>query len=246
MTGIKTGWVVTIVASLFASGCAVPQTGQPGSLVLRFVAFVEDEPLVLNQMRYANPGGDGAFTVRDFRFFLSNLSLVSGSEEYRVPESYHLVRFDSERQIYDLELSEIPTRPYSEIRFALGVDEAANSSIESVGDLDPNSRMAWSWDVGYKFILFEGGLSVNDALVPLVYHVGFNENYRPKGFMLEESPFAQRRPLLTFKVDVMKLFTGARTIDMAGLSNVKFDRVDARRLADNYETMITLCPLAGC
>ena len=126
------------------------------------------------------------------------------------------------------------------------MDEVANSSIESVGDLDPNSRMAWSWDVGYKFILFEGGLSLEDELVPLVYHVGFDENYRPRSFKLDEPLFAQRSDSLTFKVDVMKLFEGASTIDMSALSNVKFDRSDARLLAANYETMITLCRRAEC
>jgi len=65
------------------------------------------------------------------------------------------------------------------------VDPAANGSVAPVGDLDPNGRMAWSWDVGYKFVLFEGGLVLADTQYPLVYHVGFNENYTPLSFGLD-------------------------------------------------------------
>ena len=245
--GVKKLWSVTIVAVLvLVGGYYVHEKNQPGSLVLRFRAFVEDAPLILNQIRYGNPGGDGEFKVRDFRFFLSNIRLVSGSEEYSVPESYHLVRFDGETKIYQLALDNIPRRPYTEIQFGIGVDKIANSSIESVGDLDPNSRMAWSWDVGYKFILLEGGLLLNDELSPLVYHVGFDENYKPIAVGLEEPLFGQRSQSLTFKVDIMKLFKGTDTIDMSALPSVKFDRADARLIAGNYETMITLCAQPDC
>ena len=182
----------------------------------------------------------------DFRFFLSNIRLVGGSEEYRVPESFHLVRFDGDTEGYRIELNDVPRMPYTEIHFGIGVDEAANSSIESVGDLDPNSRMAWSWDVGYKFILLEGGLSLNDEVVPLVYHVGFNENYKPISVTLEAPLFDQRTESVVFEVDIMKIFRSANTIDMSTLSNVKFDRADARLVADNYERMITLCARPDC
>ena len=74
------------------------------------------------------------------------------------------------------------------ISFGIGVDAAANTSIQSRGDLDPNSQMAWNWKVGYKFVLFEGGMKLNADGVqkPLVYHVGFNENMRRLKFDLTD------------------------------------------------------------
>ena len=244
---MKRLWFVAMMAVLVvAGGYYFYEKSQPGSLVLRFVPFVEDESLVFNQVRYGNPGGVGEFEIRDFRFFLSNIRLVSGSEEYSVPESYHLARFDGDTQVYQLELDNIPRRPYTEIQFGIGVDKAANSSIESVGDLDPNSRMAWTWDVGYKFILLEGWLLVNDVRSPLVYHVGFDENYKVVALRVEGPPFERRTATLTFKVDIMRVFKGTNIIDMSTLSNVKFDRADARLIADNYETMISLCVQPDC
>jgi hypothetical protein len=40
-------------------------------------------------------------------------------------------------------------------------------------------------------------------------------------------------------VDLLKIFTGHATVDMAALSNVKFDRNDAALLARNYAEMIS-------
>ncbi len=236
---MKRLWFVAVMAVLVvAGGYYFYEKSQPGSLVLRFVAFVEDESLVFNQVRYGNPGGVGEFEIRDFRFFLSNIRLVSGSEEYSVPESYHLARFDGDTQVYQLELDNIPRMPYTEIQFGIGVDKAANSSIESVGDLDPNSRMAWTWDVGYKFILLEGWLLVNDVRSPLVYHVGFDENYKLVSTDLDGEP--QDRPArLDFRVDILRLFQGSTTVDMVALPDVKFDKADAALLARNFAAMVT-------
>ena len=55
---------------------------------------------------------------------------------------------------------------------------------------------------------------------------------------LEEPLFDRRTVALTFKVDIMRVFKGTNIIDMSTLFNVKFDRADARLIADNYETMI--------
>lgn len=246
MTVGKLWSIFPVIVLAMGAGYYVYEKNQPGSLVLRFEPFVADQPLALNEVRYGNPGGEGDFKIRDFRFFLSNIRLVGGSGEYSVPDSYRLARFDGENSHYQLELNGIPRMPYTAIQFGIGVDESANGSIEAVGDLDPNSRMAWSWDVGYKFVLFEGGLQHDGMLRPLVYHVGFDENYKTVAFKLEQPLLGRRMEPLAFKVDIMRLFTGANTIDMMTLSNVKFDRADARLIADNYETMISLCAPVDC
>ena len=63
---------------------------------------------------------------------------------------------------------------------------------------------------------------------------------------LEEPLFDRRTVALTFKVDIMRVFKGTNIIDMSTLFNVKFDRADARLIADNYETMISLCVQPDC
>ena len=198
-----------------------------------------DEPLVYNRFDYDNPGGDGRFRVRDFQFFVSNIRLVSRDGVHEPAESYYLARFDNPTVSYEIELGNVPARDYDKVEFALGVDAEANGSIRSVGDLDPNGRMAWNWEVGYKFILFEGALQLDEQVIPLVYHVGFEENYTPLSFTRDAAVEPQSISVIDFSVDVLQMFEGRETIDMATLSGVKFDREDARLIAGNLARMFT-------
>jgi hypothetical protein len=235
---------ISVASGLLLAGAAVYfyQISQPGTVRVRFDAVIGDKPLVFNDARYSNPGGAGMFRIRDFQFFISNIDLHSEKGVYRVPDSYYLARFDNSSTSYQIDLANVPQDWYSAITFSLGVDEVANGSIISVGDLDPNSRMAWNWEVGYKFLLFEGALIDGDTIRPLVYHVGFNENRKTLRFNLPEEVAPDSSDALLFTVDVLALFTGKNTVDMVALPNVKFDRDDARLLAGNYGTMISLTP----
>ena len=212
---------------------------QPIELGLYLHPFVGPEPLVLHEPRYPNPGGEGRFQVRDFQFFLSNIRLTGAAGTYAEPESYHLVRFDGAEPAFHIVLHDVPRGKYRRIEFGVGVDAAANASLAQHGDLDPNGRMAWTWEVGYKFVLFEGTLARGDESVPLIYHVGFDENYRLVSIELQDEPVGSRPARLDFRVDILRLFEGSARVDMAALPSVKFDRTDAALLARNCAAMIT-------
>lgn len=208
-------------------------------LTLRFHPFVGAEPLVTNELRYANPGGAGSFELRDFQFFLSNIRLTGNSGKYAEPDSYHLVRFDGAQTTHVITLRDVPRGEYNRIEFGIGVDLVANRSIESRGDLDPNGRMAWTWDVGYKFVLVEGVFVREGVRKPLVYHVGFDENYKRVSTGFDSGRLGTRDASLDFRVDLLRMFAGHATVDMEALSTVKFDRNDAALLARNYAEMIS-------
>jgi len=234
-------WVLAALVTLTLAAAAGwwHRSLQPGTLVLRLHATADDEPLVFNQFSYDNPGGDGRFHVRDFQFFVSNIRLVSEDGVHEPVESYYLVRFDNPTVSYEIVLDNVPARDYNQVEFGLGVDAEANGSLRSVGDLDPNGRMAWSWETGYKFILFEGALQLDERVIPLVYHVGFDENYTPLSFSRDASVEPLSTSVIEFSVDVLQMFKGRETIDMATLSSVKFDKDDARLIAGNLTRMIT-------
>src|SRR4029453_10351108 len=197
--------MLAVVAVLGVTGWRLYRGVQTVELTLFFHPFVGPEPLVLNEARYPNPGGEGRFKVRDFQFFLSNIRLVSASGTYAESDSYHLVRFDGEEPAFVIVLHSVPRRNYERIEFGIGVDPAPKRSLASRGDLDPNDRMAWSWEVGYKFVLFEGALLRGNASDPLVYHVGFEENYRPISIELHRAPLNSRPARLDFRVDILRL-----------------------------------------
>lgn len=235
-----------IIPGLFALAGILSITGwwlyraaQPIDLALYFHPFVGLEPLVLNESRYPNPGGEGRFKVRDFQFFLSNIRLTGGSAVYAEPDSYHLVRFDGAEPAFRIMLHDVPHRDYQRIEFGIGVDAAANKSLAQRGDLNPNGRMAWNWEVGYKFVLFEGTLVRGNESLPLVYHVGFEENYRLTRSELQREPLDSHPARMDFRVDILRLFQGSTTVDLAVLPSVKFDRADAALLARNFAAMVT-------
>ena len=156
---------ISVASGLLLTGAAVYvyQISQPGTVRMRFDAVIGDQPLVFNDARYSNPGGAGMFRIRDFQFFISNIDLHGEKGVYRVPDSYYLARFENSSTSYQIDLTKVSRDSYSAVTFSIGVDEVANGSIMSVGDLDPNSRMAWNWEVGYKFLLFEGALIDGDV-----------------------------------------------------------------------------------
>jgi len=231
--------LLAVAAALGVTGWQLHRAAQPMELALYFHPFVGPEPLVLNESRYHNPGGEGRFKVRDFQFFLSNIRLVSATGAYVESDSYHLVRFDGDEAAFVIVLRDVPRRKYDRIEFGIGVDAAANRSLASRGDLDPNSRMAWNWEVGYKFVLFEGTLLRGDASDPLVYHVGFDQNYRQVATELRRDLLDSRSARLDFRVDLLRLFQGSTNINMAALPSVKFDRADAALLGRNFAAMVT-------
>ena len=239
-----------VLSALFAlaalaglAGCWRDRAAQPVDLALYFHPFVGPEPLVLNDSRYPNPGGAGHFNVRDLQLFLSNIRLTGEAGAYAEPDSYHLVRFDGAEPVFGIVLHGVPRRDYQGVEFGIGVDAAANQSREQRGDLDPNGRMAWTWESGYKFVLFEGTLTRGTASIPLVYHVGFTENYNRVSTQLPKGFVVGRAARLDFRVDILRLFQGPPVVDMEALPAVKFDRGDAARLARNFAALIT--PMHG-
>ncbi len=232
-------FVLAVVAALGVTAWRLYRAAQPAELALYFHPFVGPAPLVLNQPRYQNPGGEGRFKVRDFQFFLSNIRLVGVAGAFVEPDSYHLVRFDGDDPAFVIVLHHVPRRNYERIEFGIGVDAAANRSLAQRGELDPNGRMAWNWEVGYKFVLFEGSLLRGNASAPLVYHVGFAENYRLISSTLHRGLLDRGLARLDFRVDILSLFQGPTNIDMAALPSVKFERSDAALLARNFAALVT-------
>lgn len=159
-----------------------------------------------------------------------------------LPDSYHLVRFDSEDGTFTVELEDVPQAAYTHVKFGIGVDSAANATVALVGDPDPNGRMAWGWKIGYKFVLVEGGLDLVDRRIPLVYHIGFDENYREVSIPLDAAGLGGEDATIRLCADLQRMFDGDQAIDMSEISNVTSEGAASRLLADNYGSMVSRCP----
>lgn len=226
--------IVLIVAALW-------QQAKPQNLILRFHPYVGEHPLVLNTQSYNNPGGEGTFAIRDFQLFISNIVVDYSASRFTERESYHLVRFDGSTSFGQIVLPQIKLQDLRQVSFAIGIDPKANGSLVIAGDLDPNSRMAWNWQVGYKFLLLEGTLTVASEQLPLVYHIGFDQSYTDLNFAITDKSLTNNGEI-NFKIDLLRLFEHSRNnyIDMAKMNNVKFAPDDVKLIANGFPNFIKL------
>jgi hypothetical protein len=244
--------VGTLILTL---GAAYWLRSSPQELILRFHPYVGDKPLILNNQTYKNPGGSGHFSIRDFQLFISNIVLDSSSSRIKEPESYHLVRFDGNTSFDQIVIPKIDIQHLKQLSFGIGIDKSANGTIVISGDLDPNSRMAWNWQVGYKFLLLEGMLTINNEQLPLVYHIGFDESYTELNFNITDDIFSNRN-VVNFKIDLLRLFKkgyassnvsvsqhsneGIKYIDLSEMPHVKFAPDDVEAIAKGFHDFISI------
>ncbi|MEP0711363.1 MbnP family protein [Algoriphagus sp.] len=172
---IYTALFATIFSVFSCKDVEVPATM---AMEITMEHVLDGQTLELNGKSFTLPSGED-FTPKKFKYYLSNIVLTNSktSASYIVPDSYHLISDDGNKNI---DLGMIPSSSYDQLTFSIGVDELANSKIDQTGDLDPNSDMAWSWKTGYKFVVFEGEFtnSITGERQGLIMHIGTNPNYR--------------------------------------------------------------------
>lgn len=212
-------------------------------LMLQFEAKVNGEPLVLGTKQYTNPNGDGTFSIEDFKLYISNIVLYDSlNNRFDEKNSYHLLRFNPQSNVFQFTVDSIALQRINKVSLAIGVDSVRNHNIDNSGDLDPNSQMAWNWSTGYKFLLLEGNYYKpgKDKPIPLVFHVGFMENYKWLDFKLGQSIDLKKDSVMSFVIEINELFKTPNTIYFDSLSSVTFNKQNALKLGNNYVDMITL------
>ena len=231
----------TLLFGLLTWACVREVTVNPdaagGTLRLQFDHRFGDDTLRLNE-DYVTAAGD---TVRleALKYYVSNVRLRNRQTGalYLAPDSYRLVIVGDDPARLSLEVAGVTPGIYTELAFAVGVDNASNTSIDKVGDLDPANEMAWSWKTGYKFFLLEGSYrSDTTRNGTVVYHIGGDANYRVLTFR-PDSALAplhierERRTVVTLRADVGRVFDGFR---LDALNFTMFEPVTSGRVADNY------------
>lgn len=218
--------------------CATRAHGSNLSIHIRPV--FSGQPLVSDK-HYINSHGD-TFTVETFRFYLSNFSFFSaGLNKSVTAKGTFLVDMEKPAScIINLELSD---GEYTDLRFLIGVDSAANVSGANGGALDPAMGMYWAWNSGYIMAKLEGTSNVCKTLHhAFEFHIG--------GYL---SPYnAARQVILPFKVnvvakgnndlyidaDIAAWFAGG--VDLSVTNSVLIPGKDACAAADRYAKMFSI------
>lgn len=226
-------WMAGAAMALVA--CDGGDGPEPVPVTLTFNLEVNGEPLSLgSDLDYVSEDGL-LYSIHDFKVYLSQLALTTAEGAYEEPDSYHLLAPGADQAQVQLVLSEVPGGVYQGLRLAVGVDSAANRSLDQRGDLNPSNQMAWNWNTGYKFVLLEGEFQQGDSLRPLVFHIGLNSNYAkqvlPFGGDLDLTE--GKGVTLTFTLDIGELFRNPNTIAFAETNNLKFEPETAQ-VAENW------------
>jgi hypothetical protein len=238
-----------IIFSLLVFGCkeneTSPQKSVNNTLTFTFEHFVNGEALKLNNPeKYKNALGQ-EFTVEEFKYYISNIKLrnLQTGAFYLEPDSYHLAFVSNNSNTFSFDLDSLPIGDFNEIEFSIGVDNGKNSSLDKVGDLDPNSNMAWEWETGYKFLLFEGKYFTPETGVNgagLIFHVGENKNFKTLRFRLNDlglpliKTTKDSKQNVKIDVEVTELWKDPNPIDF-DVTNKAMAGEDAERTADNYK-----------
>jgi hypothetical protein len=214
---------------------------QNNQLILQFQNVAGDK--ILNADRvYVNSFGE-SFTVRNFRYYISNIILTDkiNNQSQSFSDAYYLVdeSIDSSKKI-SLVTS---LKNISSIHFLLGVDSIKNVSGVQTGTLDPARGMFWTWNTGYVMAKLEGNSPF--AKTPahaFSYHVGgYKTNEQAaRNIDLDLSKKVSGKTFMIIIADVMKWFDAVHDIKISAQAFCHEPGALATSIADNYAKMFTV------
>lgn len=156
-----------------------PITKEPVELTIKH--FYNSQPFEYNR-EYVSPQGTKIwFTMK--KYYLSNVIAVKSDGKKELIADVLLIH--PKAGGYDVSFTrEIPRGSYTSIMFDLGVRQDLNEQDPATWDQDhPLSvmnNMYWTWGTQYVFSKLEGFIEGDSASIPIVYHTGTEDLYRPQ------------------------------------------------------------------
>ncbi len=245
------GWGLLFTATiLLGTACSKKDTPAPdepvGVVTLSFSHTVKGVPMVLNGPAYTNALGE-TYTIRKFKYYISNIVLGNGSVSDAEKESYHLV---DQASTASLSFNLLPkVNSYTTLSFVLGVDSLRNVSGAQGGALDPLNDMFWTWTTGYIMAKMEGNSPLsNQPNNRIEYHLGgFSGPHSvlkkitlalPPGKTLD----VRKGQISAIRIaaDLDAWWQQPNSISIAGLPICTTPGAQAKAIADNYAKMFTI------
>ena len=191
---------------------------------------------------YQNAFGE-TFTIRNFKYYISNIILNDADKTQSFPDKYFLID-NADTSSLRIELN-TSLKNISSIQFLLGVDSIKNVSGVQTGVLDPAKGMFWTWNTGYVMAKLEGNSPV--AKMPqhaFSYHVGGYKQHEKAERMITlqlDQPIGCTKDCnITIDADVLKWFNGVHEIKISESPFCHEHGALATKLADNYANMFSI------
>lgn len=213
-----------------------------GRLNINLNHLVDTNTLHLDTSWYINAAGD-SMRVSLFRYYISNIVLLKGTQRWTIDNSYFLVD-ESMPLTKTIQLKNLPGAEFDGIEFIIGVDSARNMSGAQTGALDPQNDMFWGWSSGYIFFKTEGyfrdslerGFSIhiggykypNNAIRKTTVTFGSQKLYLGAGLKQ-----------LNLKVNLNEMFKTPLTLSLKNIYSIHEPGANAVKYADNYADMFS-------
>ncbi|QEC66057.1 hypothetical protein FRZ67_01575 [Panacibacter ginsenosidivorans] len=191
---------------------------------------------------YTNQSGE-TFTVRNFRYYISNITFTDSVDNRLQSYSDEYFLIDEKEEASKQVSLSTSLKHITGIEFLLGVDSIKNVSGVQAGSLDPARGMFWTWNSGYVMAKLEGNSPVaNTPMHAFSYHIGgykTNENAARK---IRLSTFVITAALenISITADILKWFAGMHTIKIADIAFCHEPGKPAMQFADNYANMFSI------
>ncbi len=217
-----------------------------GTVKIIFINTVKGKPLELNTGNYTNPFAE-AYTVTKFKYYISHISLASGSSIFNEPESYHLIDANNAAALHFS--FDVNTGNYQSLSFMPGVDSLHNVSGAQTGALDPLNDMFWTWNTGYIMAKLEGTSPQSKVVNNKVeFHIGgFMGPYQVLKNIVLNFPAGKTLIIregvtseIIIEADINNWWQQPNDIKIAEHPVCSTPGALAKKIADNYSNMFSI------
>lgn len=197
---------------------------------------VDGEELALDTIMYQNAAGN-PYSVGKLRYYLSDFRFVTNDgTEVSVDDGAY---FMDAREGFIINLNEVPTGSYKELRFSFGIPDGLNVYGNLPNDAD-NVGMVWPEQMGggYHFMKFEGYFTSSQGTNGYAIHVGNNACLAEISI---PTPFdISKEGSMTLGFDLNEIMTNPNTFDMDS-SNYTMGIMPAMlKISENMQNAFTL------
>ncbi len=221
-----------------------------GNLSLEFDNSYGDSDLILNTTSYLANETE-KIKISKVTYIISNIRLEKADGTiftYPKNDSYFIVdEFVNSSQF--ISLSNIPEGDYTKITFGIGVDqEKYLEGATGQGNfltLAQDAEMMWSWQAGYKFLVFEGEYTSINSPTPsaFAFHMGSHgkvlDNYREVTLSLPNSARIRtdKIPEIHVVSNVFYILSGSTKFLLDEGSQIHVDALKSPKIANNTSEM---------
>ncbi|RAJ02482.1 hypothetical protein LX64_03500 [Chitinophaga skermanii] len=245
---MKTRYPIALLHALFfLVACSSKKTDvdQPSAQVqIELQHSVGSKVLNLENTTYQNTYGED-FTVKTFKYYLSNFKLITTLGVVTLPAEYFLVD-ESAPATKNITLTIPKSYEVNAIQFMLGVDSARNNSGIQSGALDPLNGMFWSWNSGYIMAKLEGvSPASKEPTKAFTFHIGGYEGpFKVQQYITVSFPSnihieGGKITSLRLNADVAKWMDGPTPLSFTTIATIHTPGEPAYNIAQHYAKMFS-------